>query len=546
MNQANLDYLFQLTAAGAVNTPVEPTRSSSRLPAFDDHLSRASAPTRPTGIVPGEVDAPEQDRSIWTSGGTAANSIQDPQQTPISAATAATATDNRAHADDRSTNRDESNVRGSTSPIEEASTAEEDESGEHRQDSDTPTGSEATAVNAEGAVAVSIPVVAAAAAASAMAPQLAEGAAADSVAENSKLEQASGTAAIDASAERVADEVAIEAAIEHEPGTGEPSAVESKMVKGAASAKARGADGETGSRSAAPAQEAKAGEGPPAGHRASATATPAGIPTSAITGELQSADGPAQETADNETQAKAEDQPRSGAVGAGRGTPRTEAGESVSAAAAAATNAALPRGETTTSADAAKDLVRSSSGTSAAKGDAVSSLLARPQAGSGRTQVSRRPGGKADLPRIDPARFIGRVAKAFQSAAERGGTLHLRLSPPELGSLRLELTVKEGTMTAVLETETAGARRLLLDHLPALRDRLAEQNIRIERFDVDVRRDGGSQPDGHAARQEQRQQPDQSPPRRQPSAQPRVEEPSTRQAPGPHNLAHNTQLNMLV
>jgi flagellar hook-length control protein FliK len=100
--------------------------------------------------------------------------------------------------------------------------------------------------------------------------------------------------------------------------------------------------------------------------------------------------------------------------------------------------------------------------------------------------------GPPDGPRVDPARFVGRVARAFHFAQERGGTLQLRLSPPELGSLKLDLTVKEGVLNARLEAETSAARRLLLDHLPALRDRLAEQNVRVERFDVDVRRDDQS------------------------------------------------------
>jgi flagellar hook-length control protein FliK len=48
---------------------------------------------------------------------------------------------------------------------------------------------------------------------------------------------------------------------------------------------------------------------------------------------------------------------------------------------------------------------------------------------------------------------------------------------------------------------------MLLDHLPALRDRLAEQNIRIERFDVDVQRDnGGAQADPRASQQQHEQQ----------------------------------------
>jgi flagellar hook-length control protein FliK len=57
--------------------------------------------------------------------------------------------------------------------------------------------------------------------------------------------------------------------------------------------------------------------------------------------------------------------------------------------------------------------------------------------------------------------------------------------------LRIELTVQHGALSARLEAETPAARNLLLDNLPALRDRLAQQDIRVERFDVDVRRDGG-------------------------------------------------------
>ena len=120
-----------------------------------------------------------------------------------------------------------------------------------------------------------------------------------------------------------------------------------------------------------------------------------------------------------------------------------------------------------------------------------------------------------DTPRVDPARFVGRVAKAFQTAHERGGPLQLRLSPPELGALRIQLTVKDGVMSAALETDNAGAKRVLLDNLPALRDRLAEQNIRIEKFDVDVRQEGnGGQANPHGSNQNQYQpQPDRNVPR---------------------------------
>src|SRR5262249_53773708 len=79
-------------------------------------------------------------------------------------------------------------------------------------------------------------------------------------------------------------------------------------------------------------------------------------------------------------------------------------------------------------------------------------------------------------------------------------------------------------MSASLQTENANARKLLLDHLPALRDRLAEQNIRVDRFDVDVRQDGsGAQADARGWQQQQPQhQPDQSSPRRQAQQQPKA------------------------
>ncbi len=94
-----------------------------------------------------------------------------------------------------------------------------------------------------------------------------------------------------------------------------------------------------------------------------------------------------------------------------------------------------------------------------------------------------------DLSELDRVRLVQRVARAFHSIGEEGGEMQLRLRPPELGSMRLEIAVRDGVMTAHLETETAAARNVLLDNLPQLRDRLAEQNVKVERFDVNVRDD---------------------------------------------------------
>jgi flagellar hook-length control protein FliK len=87
---------------------------------------------------------------------------------------------------------------------------------------------------------------------------------------------------------------------------------------------------------------------------------------------------------------------------------------------------------------------------------------------------------------VDRVRFLQRVSSAFQAADEQGGQIKLRLSPPDLGSMRLELTVRDGVMTAHVQTETDAARTMLLDHLPQLRDRLADHNIKIDQFDVEL------------------------------------------------------------
>ncbi len=95
--------------------------------------------------------------------------------------------------------------------------------------------------------------------------------------------------------------------------------------------------------------------------------------------------------------------------------------------------------------------------------------------------------GPGDIGQADRVRFVQRVEQAFQSMSAAGGTVRLKLSPPELGSMRLEITVRNGALTARAETETSAARNVLLDNLPALRERLAQHDIKVQQFDVDVR-----------------------------------------------------------
>jgi flagellar hook-length control protein FliK len=92
----------------------------------------------------------------------------------------------------------------------------------------------------------------------------------------------------------------------------------------------------------------------------------------------------------------------------------------------------------------------------------------------------------SNLSQAERVRFIQRVSRAFQTIGENGGHLRLRLSPPELGSLRLDVTVRDGVLSARLEAETVDARDLLVDNLSQLRERLTDLGIKVERFDVDL------------------------------------------------------------
>jgi flagellar hook-length control protein FliK len=130
-------------------------------------------------------------------------------------------------------------------------------------------------------------------------------------------------------------------------------------------------------------------------------------------------------------------------------------------------------------------------------------LSARDTSATQPSQQAAKPAGvdaASASDQADRVRFVQRVARAFESATD-GGTVRLRLSPPELGSLHIEVTVRGGKMNAHVEAETQSARTMLLDNLPALRQQLAERQIHLERFDVDL----GGRSSGNLSQQSQDQ-----------------------------------------
>lgn len=133
------------------------------------------------------------------------------------------------------------------------------------------------------------------------------------------------------------------------------------------------------------------------------------------------------------------------------------------------------------------------------RGDAVTAVEGKGAANPGQTAAGQG-SDKGTGQGVDAAKFVQRVASAFAALGQRSGPVRLKLYPPELGSLRMEITVKNGTMSARVEAETAAAKSALMDNLPVLRERLAEQGIKVDRFDVSLsdQSQGGSseRPDG--------------------------------------------------
>jgi flagellar hook-length control protein FliK len=149
-----------------------------------------------------------------------------------------------------------------------------------------------------------------------------------------------------------------------------------------------------------------------------------------------------------------------------------------------AESAAIQESAKDESADGSSNPISSSSAINNADATGASSptrlashILAR---GNERTAKESR------LNEADQARLLDRVARAVKTAENRQGVVRLRLHPPELGSVRIELRMQQGVMTARLEAETTTARTLLVENVQELRQRLSEQGVRVESFDVDT------------------------------------------------------------
>lgn len=103
----------------------------------------------------------------------------------------------------------------------------------------------------------------------------------------------------------------------------------------------------------------------------------------------------------------------------------------------------------------------------------------------------------ADLarPSLDPAPTGRLAAKGIDILSnQRGGAITMRLEPPALGQLRIQLQISQGAVVADFTAATPEARVLLEANLGMLRERLESQGLAVERMTVHGGRGSESAP----------------------------------------------------
>ena len=118
----------------------------------------------------------------------------------------------------------------------------------------------------------------------------------------------------------------------------------------------------------------------------------------------------------------------------------------------------------------------------AAAGDAAQSQTNQGQSqGQPGTFTFSQPTTTAESDNLNAAR----LARGLQSAIQHnGGAVTLRLSPPELGTVRIELNVTGSRVAAQLHTQNDAARNMLQQQLAQLRGGLEAQGLQVERLSV--------------------------------------------------------------
>lgn len=79
---------------------------------------------------------------------------------------------------------------------------------------------------------------------------------------------------------------------------------------------------------------------------------------------------------------------------------------------------------------------------------------------------------------------VNQVAYAIQYTHSSGQGMQLHLTPPDMGSVQVDVTVRDGVLSARLEAQSSSTQQILSDNLPALKESLSQQGLAFDRIDV--------------------------------------------------------------
>ena len=106
-------------------------------------------------------------------------------------------------------------------------------------------------------------------------------------------------------------------------------------------------------------------------------------------------------------------------------------------------------------------------------------------ADSGQLVVEHPVSPTAAGPDDGPAKFSAQILRGLTTMFnQRGGVMTMRLHPPELGELRVQMTLSQGRVSAEFRATTQSAHALLERSLTSLRSALETHGLSVERLTV--------------------------------------------------------------
>ncbi|MCA9015651.1 MAG: flagellar hook-length control protein FliK, partial [Planctomycetaceae bacterium] len=103
------------------------------------------------------------------------------------------------------------------------------------------------------------------------------------------------------------------------------------------------------------------------------------------------------------------------------------------------------------------------------------------------TQSTAPAGPPVDVKQVE--QLVERVVEAVRQSQSTGQQLKIRLSPPELGTLQIEVSLKNGEYSAKLEVQNRHAQKVINDNIAQLKEALSKTGVSLDRIDVHINTD---------------------------------------------------------